>query len=114
MEFTTVVVFVGLVLLWAVRRLTWQGSRALVLSSEQPGGLPVSSDYNLYVSIPILRLVELDPMLWIVVRGSRHEVYLLPTRGGSGIPLPEAVLSKRVWAKLDAKARENQGVEFNA
>jgi hypothetical protein len=29
-------------------------------------------------------------------------------------PLPEAVLSQRVWVELGAKARENPGVEFNA
>ena len=113
MGFTTVVVFVGLVLLWAVRRLIWQRSRTVVLASEQPC-LTAPFDYSLYVSIPILRLVDLDPLLWIVVRGSRHEVYLLPTRGGSAFPLPEAVLSQRVWAELDAKARANPGVEFNA
>lgn len=111
MEYTTIVVFVGLVLIWAVRKISppQHTPRAPLLRKQERE----LGAFRLYVSIPILRSVELDPMLYIVIQEGRRQISILPTLGDALFPLPEAAVSEKVWKELEAIAKQNNGVQLH-
>lgn len=114
MEYTTVAVVAGLVLIWALRKMTTpqpQNTLRAHFFQDQQRGL---DDLRLYVTIPILHSVEKDPMLYIVIHEGKRTISILPTLGDAPFPLPEAAVSERVWKELEAMGEKKTGVELHA
>ncbi len=69
-----------------------------------------------YVSIPLLRNSEQDPVLLVIIEQGRRALFLLPTPKGweKAVRLSPHFLSEEIWQQLEQEARERPGMSLHA